>query len=526
MNLDDIDLNSPEALSQLEQFLNEQKPEELEHLRNILVPADADITTEDLAPLPQAGPQTEAALSPADVVGYGGAAGGGKSFLAILLAMTKHQRTLYIRREAAQLIAVKDEITGMIGSTDGFSGQTQVWNLPNCKTPRQIRFGGVSNPGDEMKYQGAPRDLLVVDEACNVPEGQVRFLMGWVRTTDPSQRCRVLLPSNPPTDLSIGGWYIDYFSPWLDPKHPNPAEDGELRWYITVAGKDQAVPDNTPIVIDGEEYLPQSRTFIRSKVQDNKYLMGTNYVTTLQALPEPLRSQMLKGEFLAGVEDNQWQVIPTAWAQAAMDRWKPRDIKGTMESMGVDPSRGGRDESVIACLYEGDWFDELHAFPGHSIPDGPTLSSEVFRIRRDAAPIHVDAIGIGASVVDHLSDNGCQVVPMTGSEKATGRDLTGTFKFRNRRAEGWWRLREELDPANKSFVALPPDSQLLSDLTAPHYSIMEGNVIKVEPKPDIKKRLSRSPDRGDTIVYAMEKTPKIFGHGRFDKPKVLRSIRG
>jgi hypothetical protein len=65
-----------------------------------------------------------------------------------------------------------------------------------------------------------------------------------------------------------------------------------------------------------------SRTFIPSRVSDNPYLMGTGYMTQLQSLPEPLRSQMLYGDFHAGVQDDPWQVIPTAWVEAAMARWK------------------------------------------------------------------------------------------------------------------------------------------------------------------------------------------------------------
>jgi hypothetical protein len=61
-----------------------------------------------------------------------------------------------------------------------------------------------------------------------------------------------------------------------------------------------------------------SRTFIPSRVSDNPYLMGTGYMTQLQSLPEPLRSQMLYGDFKAGVQDDPWQVIPTAWVEAAM----------------------------------------------------------------------------------------------------------------------------------------------------------------------------------------------------------------
>ena len=49
------------------------------------------------------GPQTVAYQPPADVVGYGGAAGGGKTDLALGLAITAHRHSLILRREAVHL---------------------------------------------------------------------------------------------------------------------------------------------------------------------------------------------------------------------------------------------------------------------------------------------------------------------------------------------------------------------------------------------------------------------------------------
>jgi hypothetical protein len=52
-------------------------------------------------PLP--GPQTITYVSPADVTGYGGAAGGGKSDLALGLAITAHQQSLILRARSSIL---------------------------------------------------------------------------------------------------------------------------------------------------------------------------------------------------------------------------------------------------------------------------------------------------------------------------------------------------------------------------------------------------------------------------------------
>jgi hypothetical protein len=50
---------------------------------------------------------------------------------------------------------------------------------------------------------------------------------------------------------------------------------------------------------------PKSRTFLPAFVQDNPYLMATDYVTTLQGLPEPMRSQLLFGDFSVGTRSQR-----------------------------------------------------------------------------------------------------------------------------------------------------------------------------------------------------------------------------
>lgn len=466
-------------------------------------------------------PQREAWDSQADVVLYGGAAGGGKSDLAIGLMLTQHKRTLYIRKEGKQLQPVYDRLTEILGHREGFSSQTGIWRLPES---RQGQFGGVSNPGDETSYQGNARDLLVLDEVANIPEHQVRFLMGWVRSTDPHQRCRTLMCSNPPTDAE-GEWLIEYFAPWLKKNYPRPASPGELRWFASVNGKDIEVPDNKQFAWNEDSKLqiydyppstpvldiikPQSRTFIPSKISDNPFLMDTGYKSTLQALPEPLRSQMLYGDFLAGREDDSRQVIPSSWVERAMERWEEKRDPGRMVSQGVDVSRGGRDASIIVNLYVDDYFGKLIELPGHAVPDGPTLGTEILLQRRDAAPVHVDAIGVGTSVVDFLVNQDVQVHPHTGSETCEARDSTGVFRFRNMRAYIYWEFRQALDPSNRlHWIALPPDDMLKADLCAPTFSVLDGNVIKLLPKDQLVEKLRRSPDKGDAVVMAWIQTPK------------------
>jgi hypothetical protein len=384
-------------------YLTPAEQEEVDNILRAELPA--------WTPLP--GPQTAAHDSLADILYYGGSAGGGKTDLLIGLAITQHKRSIIYRRESTQLQAIYDRAAEILGNRNGFNGQSNIWRLPD----RQIDFGSAQYVGDEVKYQGRPHDLIGLDEICLFAESQFRFLMGWLRTTTQSQRCRVVCTGNPPT-TDDGRWVISFWGPWLDDKHPNPAKPGELRWFTTIDGKDLEVEDGKEFYHENELIIPKSRTFIPSTVSDNPFLIRTGYTSQLQALPEPLRSQLLYGDFKAGMTDSEWQVIPTAWVDMAQDRWKEDGFRyGAMDSMGVDVARGGQDKTVIYCRH-GRWFSKDHSFPGKETPDGGATAGLVVSVRRDDSPVHVDVIGVGGSVVDHLTSNEVHNVPVNGAGKA------------------------------------------------------------------------------------------------------------
>lgn len=469
-------------------------PEELAYLDALIV-SDPTIWR----PLP--GPQSLAFHSTADIIGYGGAAGGGKTDLACGKALTQHQKVLVLRREATQLTGIIDRFTELIGGRDGYNGQERIWRLPG----KQIEFGSTPNLDDWNKYQGRPHDLLVFDEAANFLESQVRALLGWLRSVDPAQRCQALLTFNPPTTAE-GRWIVAFFAPWLDKKHPKPARPGELRWFAMIDGEEVEVPDGGPFQHGADLIKPMSRTFIPSRVSDNPYLMGTGYMATLQSLPEPLRSQMLYGDFNAGIEDDPWQVIPTAWVEAAQARWKRPDKREPMDSLGVDVARGGRDNTIIARRH-GMWFDEPLVYPGRATPDGPSVAGLTVAAKRDDAVVHIDVIGVGSAPYDFLNEAGQQVVGVNVAEAAVGTDKSGRLRFKNLRSELWWRMREALDPTNNTGITLPPDPALLADLCAPTWEL-SGSTIYVASREQIMEKIGRSPDYGSAYILALMDTPK------------------
>ena len=511
---------TPKEARDLERYLTPAEREELTAL------VAADIKAARWRPLP--GPQSMAFESQADVIGFGGAAGGGKTDLAIGLSLTQHYRTQVFRREGPQLKGIIDRLAEILGSRQEINGNPPVYRDTE---DRQIEFNSMPNLGDETKYQGRPKDLLVIDEAANFLESQVRFVKGWVRTTRPGQRTRTLLTFNPPTTAE-GRWVIDFFAPWLDKKHDlYPTDPGMLR-YVYVdpeTGKDVWVSDNdgrafvllgsvrvydfNPESYRPEEIVrPESRTFIPSRITDNPFLVSTGYMMQLQALPEPLRSQMLLGDFQAGLEDDPWQVIPTKWVEIAQTRWKERIRKGELLSMGVDVARGGKDNTVIAKRHKTEdtdhWYDRLQMHPGSETPNGRKVAGLVIAEHREHAPIHLDVIGVGASPYDVLNEAGQPVYGVNVSEKATTTDRSGRLGFFNLRSQLWWQMREDLDPDAENGICLPPDPELMKELCAPRWE-MSGMAIKVESRDDIVKRVGRSPDRASALILARMDTPKV-----------------
>lgn len=476
--------------------------------------------------VPNPGPQSDAFYCLADETFYGGQAGGGKTELSIGLALTEHKRSLLLRRFNDDARAMALRAVEILGHDKGLNRTTLEWALPGG---RHIEFGGCQHEDDKQRYKGRPHDLIAFDEGADFTESQYEFITIWNRSTVPGQRCRVLVASNPPT-TAAGLWIIKRWAAWLDPKHPNPAKPGEIRWYIRGADDREVEVDGPgPHDVDGREVRATSRTFIRSSLADNPDLSRTDYGDRLAMLPAELRQAYRDGRFDASLKDQEWQVIPTAWIVAAQERWKPDGFKGfAMTAMALDPAGGGRDSAELALRYGG-WYGPLVSAQGPETADGSATAATVIKHRRDACPIVVDVGGgWGGSVIMRLKDNGLQAEKFDGaSTHALGKTKDGTLTFVNNRARAWWRFREELDPDQEggSAIALPPDPELLADLATPTWTL-KARGIQLESKEDIRKRLGRSPGKGDAVVMALDAgnraAQRKAGFGR-PKPTVVMS---
>ena len=500
---------------------------------------DLDEVDHDLVlwhPHPENIPQQRAFASMADDTGYGGAAGGGKTDLGLGLAFTAHRRSLIFRRDYTQHaenidrmkeIARVDEGVGVWSPSSGPGGRFAV-------PGRVVALGAMQREADWSKWMGRPFDLIFFDQLEHFTPLQFRILTVWNRTTIPGQRCRVVASFNPPTEESQL-WLIDEFAPWVDPRFERPAEDGEIRYYIYNAeDRIQWVEDDSPVEIsDGEggweTVEPRSRTFFHARLDDNPPLASTGYGKKLDALPREIRKAFKKGIFSTAIREDPTRVIPARWVEAAFDLWRelhatalaetgaPFEPGVPMTALGVDPSRGGKDETAFAPRYgdyiAGDEKNEIPHAPGVEVPRGSDLATLVIDAidGEDEPRVVINDIGVGSSPFDILEENGVDVYGFTGSRKAVNSkgepltDKSGKYKFASPgalRGFAWWRFREMLDPESSYEIALPPDSRLKRQLCAPRWKITASG-IRVEPSEAVAKRLGgESPDRAEAVIYA------------------------
>ncbi|MGE4077393.1 MAG: terminase [Reyranella sp.] len=462
--------------------------------------------------VPNPGPQTWAYFSEADELLYGGTAGCGKTGLLVGLSLTKHTRSLFLRRTNKEAARIFDAYYDILGTREGYNGQDDLWRIPESVVPggRMIEMAGCQMEDDKQKQKGTPRDLYCFDELCDFTETQYTFIKTWNRSSDPNQRCRVVATSNPPTTPE-GQWLIRYWAPWLDPRHPRPAKPGELRWFI--GGKEVDGPG--PHWVDGKPTRALSRTFIPGKLADNPDLAQSNYDSVLASLPEELRLAYREGQFNVGLKDSDFQLIKTEWVRAAFDRWSPAVPYDTpMSCMSVDIAQGGEDDTVIAYRY-GPYYCRPVRKKGKETPDGASIAGLVIAHRRDQCEVVVDMTGgYGGDAYSTLKNNGVEALAFKGNAESRAKTRDGQFGFLNRRTEVYFKFAEALNPDQPggSQIALPESQELLLDLCTPRWNVVPGRsgLMQITPKVDVVAALGRSPDEGDAVVTCWSTGAKAY----------------
>jgi phage terminase large subunit-like protein len=181
-----------------------------------------------------------------------------------------------------------------------------------------------------------------------------------------------------------------------------------------------------------------------------------------------------------------------------------RDIsEGLPVELGGDVARYGDDESVLT-IRKGNKAEPQIIYKHIDLMQ---LADEWYSVymNKKAEAIKVDAIGIGAGVVDALKRKGINVIEVNESQSPADE------KYQNARAEMYFNIREK---AMNDEISIPDDPELKTEVSYTHYKTNSQMRIQIEAKDDIKKKIGRSPDRADSLALAFYKgrtgTPSIF----------------
>lgn len=281
---------------------------------------------------PQAGPQTQFLGSRADIVIYGGAAGGGKSYGLLLDPLRHYDNSLFggiiFRRTSVQ---VRNE--------GGLWDQSmRIYSLFRAK-PREaflewrfpsgmsLSFAHLEHEKDVFNYQGSEIPWIGFDELTHFSENQFFYMLSRNRSTS-GVKSRIRATTNPDPD----SWVKTFIRWWLDEngEFADPTKSGVVRWFIRI--NDTITWADSPEEIyriygKTDEIQPKSVTFIPSKLEDNRILMekDKSYLGNLLAMNRVDRERLRHGNWLirpqAGtIFQRGWfplvDQVPGGWVQS------------------------------------------------------------------------------------------------------------------------------------------------------------------------------------------------------------------
>lgn len=254
---------------------------------------------------PQAGPQTQFMASSADIIIYGGAAGGGKTY-ALLLESLRHKDVrgfgaVIFRHNYTQITAEG----GLWDASNKLFGQ--VPDARPRKSPKlhwlfdggaKLSFAHIERDEDLKSWQGTEIAYIGFDELTHFTKHQFLYMLSRNRTTcgiKPYVRCTC----NPDVD----SWVAEFISWWIDQDsgYPIPERSGKLRW-MCVLNDVICWGDSPSELVEKYEVNVsdcKSVTFIASRLEDNRILMESDpgYMANLKAMTEVDMERLLHGNW-------------------------------------------------------------------------------------------------------------------------------------------------------------------------------------------------------------------------------------
>ena len=262
---------------------------------------------------PQPGAQWNFLASGADIVIYGGAAGGGKSY-GLLLTPLKHVRVpgfgfTIFRKNFNQIFSqggLWDEAGKIYSQIPGAypSMARSEWRFTNNQGAivSKVSFAHIDRDEALHSWQGSQLCGIGFDELTHFSEKVFFYMLSRNRSTC-GVKPFVRATCNPDAD----SWVAKFIEWWIDQDtgYPIPERSGKIRWFIRRDEKlywsehIEDLWDQFDLKTIEERDEPKSVTFIMSSVYDNKELLKVNpgYLANLKSLAEVERERLLLGNW-------------------------------------------------------------------------------------------------------------------------------------------------------------------------------------------------------------------------------------
>jgi hypothetical protein len=328
----------------------------------------------------------------------------------------------------------------------GVKGEVMQWQAV-ARTARSVEA-----------MQGEHRDhmLLVVDEASGVEDRILEALLGGL--TEPHNVA--LLISNPTTPYGI---FYD--------SHTKDSELWERQHYNS---------RDSPLVA-GAHVLRMERKY---------------------GGKSPIIQVRVDGEFPSQTDNS---LIQLRWLEEARTRGVFPGENGDIQ-VGVDVARYGADSSAV-CVRQGRNILHLETWHGSDLVETSGRVIDICKQWENVVALHVDSIGVGAGVVDNLSQQQLHgaLVGVTVNAVNVGEASSDTSLHPLLRDELWFNFGKALEDGQIAFSPnLDEDllDMVISEVSPVEFLFKPNGSRAIESKDSMRKKTGKSPDLADAIMLS------------------------
>lgn len=399
------------------------------------------------------------------IIFYGGAAGGGKSYLAcswititclslpgVVMGLTR-SRLIDLKKSSMITLFLIFKQFGLVeGKQFSFDRTTNIITFWNGS--KILMFDSFLYPSDFdfERLSSIEMTGCVIDEASQTSKKAFNIIQTRLRYKHAEYNLipKLLICSNPTNNFIKSEIYL-------------PFQDGTLQEHIAVQ---------------------------LCKAIDNPYI-DKSYISNLETLDQPIKARLLYGDWEymdndASIFDNDHLVqmfYNSSFMNNSMNKYLTCDVAAL-----------GSDSSVIT-IWEGLQCIDIQKYNKNTIPQLYTIITNLMTIHH--IPIHqvvIDRTGVGTGLHDMLK----------GSVGFISNSTPTNIIYKQLKDEMFYKLAEYINTDRIYFSVKKFQDEIVQELQLHSmYNYDKDQKTQITPKDKIKQLLGRSPDFADALSMRM-----------------------